>query len=113
MITLADYQRAEREMALQEGRRGFAIHAVVYAVVMAGLTVLNILLITQTDENFVWFVFPLVGWGFGLTMHYLHAVRWADREGRERQTKVEAYCERCGYDLVQATRDGAAHQPLG
>ena len=113
MITLADYQRAEREMALREGKRGFAIHAVVYAVVMAGLTVLNILLITQTDENFVWFVFPLVGWGVGLTMHYLHAVRWADRESHERQTKIEAYCERCGYDLVQATRDAAAHQPLG
>ena len=112
MITLADYQRAERDMALREGKRGFAIHAVVYAVVMAGLTVLNILLITQTDEDFAWFVFPLIGWGIGLSMHYLHGVRWVDRETHERQTKIEAYCERCGYDLVRTTRDAAAHQPL-
>jgi len=40
-------------------------------------------------------------------------VRWADRESHERQTKIEAYCEHCGYDLVQATRDAAAHQHLG
>jgi hypothetical protein len=113
MVTLADYQRAEREMAVREGKRGFAIHAVVYVVVMAFLTVLNIVLITQTDENFVWFVFPLIGWGIGLTMHYLHGVRWADRETHDRQTQVEAYCEHCGYDLVRATRDATAHQPLG
>jgi hypothetical protein len=113
MNTLADYQRAERELTLREGKRGFAIHAVVYTVVMSCLTALNILLITQTDENFVWFVFPLIGWGIGLTMHYLHGVRWADRETYERQTEIEAYCERCGYDLVRATRDATAHQPLG
>lgn len=112
MITLADYQWAEREMALREGKRGFAIHAAVYAVVMAGLAVLNIVLITQTDEDFLWFVFPLIGWGIGLTMHYLHGVRWADRERHERQKKIEAYCERCGFDLVRATRDEATHQPL-
>ena len=100
-------------MVLREGKRGFGIHAVVYVVVMAGLTVLNMLLITQTDENFVWFVFPLVGWGIGLTMHYLHGVRWVDRESRERQTKIEANCETCGYDLVRATRDAVSHQPLG
>jgi phosphate/sulfate permease len=112
MITLADYQRAEREMVHREGKRGFVIHAVVYAVVMTGLTVLNILLITQTVENFVWFVFPLIGWGIGLAMHYLHGVRWADRETQERQTKIEAYCKHCGYDLVRTTRDAATHQPL-
>ena len=67
----------------------------------------------RANENFVWFVFPLFGWGVGLTMHYLHAVRWADRESHERQTKIEAYCERCGDDLVRATRDATAHQPLG
>jgi hypothetical protein len=45
-------------------------------------------------------------------MHYLHGVRWADRETQERQTKIEAYCKHCGYDLVRTTRDAATHQPL-
>lgn len=89
MITVADYQRTERETVLREGKRGFMIHAAVYALVMTGLIVINILVIARTDEDFVWFVFPLVGWGIGLAMHYLHGVRWADREMRERQAQIE------------------------
>lgn len=89
MITIADYEHAERAMAVREGRRGFVVHATVYALVMTGLTILNLVLIGQTDDGFVWFPFPLVGWGIGLTMHYLHGVRWADRETRARQARIE------------------------
>jgi hypothetical protein len=32
-----------------------------------------------------------VGWGVGLTMHYLFGVRWAEREVRARQARVERY----------------------
>ena len=74
-ITLEEYKRAERQLELEEARRGFTIHAIVYAVVMTGLIVLNLTVATE----FLWFVFPLVGWGIGLTAHYLFGLRWVGR----------------------------------
>ena len=89
MITTAEYQRTEREIALHAGKKGWTVHVAVYAVVMTGLVVLNLLIAARTESNFIWFPFPLVGWGIGRTMHYLHGVRWADREIRARQARIE------------------------
>jgi 2TM domain len=83
-ITLEEYKRAERQLELEEARRGFTIHAIVYAVVMTGLIVLNLTVATE----FLWFVFPLVGWGIGLTAHYLFGLRWVGRAIIDRQAKV-------------------------
>ena len=97
MITLEDYQRAERELAVRESRRGWRIHAAIYAVVMTALTVLNVVLVLTTDADFFWFPFPLVGWGIGLAMHYLHGVRWAEREIGARQARIaKLAAERAG-----------------
>ena len=91
MLTLEQYKQAEIESALLEGQRGFRIHAVVYALVNAGLIALNVVLITATGSDFPWFVFPLVGWGIGLTFHYLAAFRWGDEQVRRHQEDVERY----------------------
>jgi hypothetical protein len=58
-------------MRTRSEKRGFAIHATIYAFVNTALTAINLALVPQ----FVWFPFPLVGWGFGLTMHYIFGVR--------------------------------------
>jgi 2TM domain len=71
----------EREEAI----RGFTIHAIVYAVVMTGLIILNLTVATE----FPWAVFPLVCWGIGLTMHYLFGLRWVGKVITDRQAKVE------------------------
>jgi 2TM domain len=84
-ITLEDYKRADRELEREQARRGFTIHAIVYAVVMSGLIILNLTVATE----FPWAVFPLVCWGFGLTMHYLFGVRWVGKVITDRQAKVE------------------------
>ncbi len=84
-ITLADYERAEAELQANEGLRGFYIHAAMYAVVNVALIVVNLVFVSQ----FLWFFFPLVFWGFGLTMHYLFAVRFVGRETAEWQARVE------------------------
>lgn len=65
------------------------IHATIYAVVGAGLIALNITLVATTNASFFWFPFPLVGWGCGVMLHYLHGVLWAEREIRARQRKIE------------------------
>ena len=84
-ITLEDYKRADRQLERQEARRGFTIHAIVYAVVMTGLIILNLTVATE----FPWAVFPLVCWGFGLTMHYLSGLRWVDKTIADRQARIE------------------------
>ena len=94
MLTAEEYRQAEFGYTLAESRRGFKIHAAVYAIVMTGLIVLNSLLIAYTDANFPWVIFPLVGWGIGLTFHYVYGFRGAPREARARQLKVEKFAKR-------------------
>jgi Na+-driven multidrug efflux pump len=94
MLTADQYREAEFGYSLTEAKRGFKIHATVYALVMTGLIVLNALLIAYTDANFPWVVFPLVGWGIGLTFHYVYGYRRAEIPIRERQENVEAYAKR-------------------
>jgi hypothetical protein len=89
MITVADYESAELDFSLREMKRGWRIHAAVYAVVMTGLIVLNLVLVARTEDDFLWFFFPLVCWGFGLTMHYLGVTRWGARDIRRRQELIE------------------------
>ena len=94
MLTTDQYKRAELELTVAEAKRGFKIHAAVYALVMTGLIVLNVLLIAFTDANFPWVVFPLVGWGIGLTFHYVDAFRREGRSIRAHQETVERYAKR-------------------
>jgi hypothetical protein len=65
----------------------------VYAVAMTGLTTLNLVLAANTSQDFLWFFFPLVGWGTGLTAHYLFAVGWAERQISTHQAKIERAAE--------------------
>jgi len=70
-------------------KRGWFIHAAVYAVVNIGLIVLNLVLVAKTDDDFLWFFFPLVCWGIGLTLHYVGVSRWGARDIRRRQEQIE------------------------
>jgi hypothetical protein len=94
MLTTEQYLKAEFDYSLAEARRGFKIHAAVYAIVMTGLITLNALLIALTDVNFPWVVFPLVGWAIGLTFHYIYGFRRAEGPIRARQAKIEDSAKR-------------------
>lgn len=94
MLSLDEYKQAEFEVGVVEEKRGFFVHAVVYGVVMTGLIVLNVLLIAYTDANFPWVIFPLIGWGIGLTFHYLGAFRFEGKRIRAHQEVVERYADR-------------------
>ncbi len=84
-ITLTDYERAEAEVRAEEGRRSFYVHAVVYVLVNVMLITINLM----TAPQFLWFFFPLIGWGIGLTMHYLFAVRYVGSQTEDWQARVE------------------------
>jgi hypothetical protein len=79
---------------LVEARRGWRIHVTVYAIVITSLTVLNVLLVTLGDAGFIWFPFPLAGWGVGVAMHYRYGVRHVDELIAKRQEKIERLAHR-------------------
>jgi hypothetical protein len=89
MVTIDQYERAERELALAEGKRGWNIHAAIYTVVNTALVLVNVFAV----PDFYWFPFPLVCWGIGLTAHYLCGVRWVERGILARQRRIERYAE--------------------
>ncbi|HSK36351.1 MAG TPA: 2TM domain-containing protein [Actinomycetota bacterium] len=84
-ITVEDYKQADRQLERQEARRGFTIRAIIYALVMTGLIILNLTVATE----FPWALFPLIGLGIGMTMHYLFGLRWADKAITDRQARIE------------------------
>ncbi len=73
--------------------REFYKHVVVYAVVNAGLVVINLL----DSPGTLWFPWPLLGWGVGLALHaftVLGPSRWNTRAWEERQ--IQKIMERDG-----------------
>ncbi len=56
------YQRAKRRA---EAKIGFYIHLAVYVGVNILLVVINL----STAPQYIWFIWPLLGWGIGLFFH--------------------------------------------
>ncbi len=56
------YQRARRRV---EAKIGFYIHLAVYVGVNILLVIVNLL----TSPQYLWFIWPLIGWGIGVFFH--------------------------------------------
>jgi len=91
-ITLEDYKKAYRKMGAREGKIGFIANLTAYVVVNSLLATMNLLFVPQ----FTWFIFPLIGWGFGVAIHYTFAVRLFDRLMAEEEAKVECLAKTGG-----------------
>ena len=58
----AKYQEAKKRV---EEIKGFYFHLISYIVVNAILVVINLL----TSPEYLWFIWPIIGWGVGLLIH--------------------------------------------
>ena len=58
-----------------EAKYGFFVHAAVYAAVMVFLVIVNLV----TSSGDIWFIWPLIGWGFAVVLHGLRVFVLADR----------------------------------
>jgi hypothetical protein len=74
-VTLERYKEVYRDMMIRRERKAFTIHAIAYTIGNSALIAINLLFVPQ----FLWFVFPLVGWGSGLAIHYYLGVHTAPR----------------------------------
>ncbi len=84
-ISLEDYKNAYREIKTEAEKRGFRVHLVVYVLVNTMLIAINFI---YSPED-IWFFYPLIGWGIGITAHYLNAVRWIEKLLKEMEAKAE------------------------
>ena len=73
MMSHTDKNAIARRRA--EAKYGFFVHAAVYAAVMVLLVIIN--LVTSPDD--IWFIWPLIGWGFAVVLHGLRVFVLTDR----------------------------------
>ena len=78
----ARYQAAKKQV---EEIKGFYFHLVTYFLVNTFLIVINLL----TSPEYLWFIWPLMGWGIGLIIHAfsvfggLWGKSWEERKIKE------------------------------
>lgn len=84
-IDLQDYQEAYRQVIKEEETQAFYYHLVVYILVNLILVFVNLYI---TGSEFLWFVFPLVGWGIGIVNHYLY-IRNVEEKIKKKQAQAE------------------------
>jgi hypothetical protein len=77
------YQKAKRRV---EAKIGFYTHAGVYVGVNLLLIAINLL----TSSHYIWFKWPLLGWGIGLLCHGLGVFGFSEGSAtKERMIKRE------------------------
>ena len=84
-VTLERYKEVYRDMMIRREKKAFTIHSIAYAIGNSLLIAINLLFVPQV----LWFVFPLVGWGSGLAIHYYLGVRTAPRRIRRDEMRAE------------------------
>ncbi len=84
-VSLDMYKRAYREMTLEEEKMGVYVHLTVFVFVNAFLIFLNL----TFSPAVLWFVFPLIGWGIGLTIHFLGVFYFGKSHLIEKEAKAE------------------------
>ncbi|MCP5074637.1 MAG: 2TM domain-containing protein [Rhodobacteraceae bacterium] len=58
-----------------EAKYGFFVHVAIYAAVMLLLVIINLV----TSRHAIWFVWPLIGWGFAVALHGLRVFALSDK----------------------------------
>ena len=66
-ISLEDFKEALKEIRVINARRSFISHLTAYIIVNAFLLFINLWI----NPHYLWFPYPLVGWGIGIVFHYL------------------------------------------
>ena len=72
---MSEQDEYAKARARAEAKYGFFAHAGVYAAVMVLLVVINLLI----SPSVIWFIWPLMGWGFLLALHGLRVFLLADK----------------------------------
>jgi hypothetical protein len=61
------YEKMKRAHERVEEIKGFYGNLTAYCIVVPFLAIINLL----TSSDFLWFFFPMIGWGIGVSIHYM------------------------------------------
>ncbi len=75
------YEKAKKRV---EAKIGFYIHLAVYI----GVNVLLIVINLTTSPQYLWFLWPLFGWGIGVFFHGMSIFVFSGRKFREVKEKM-------------------------
>jgi len=86
-------ERVRRARRRVRRLRGFYVHIAVYAVVIAGIALIN----WFTSPEYWWVVWPMIGWGIGLAAHAVSVLfedsmlgpEWEERKTQELLSRVQ------------------------
>mgnify|MGYP000885646308 FL=1 len=81
-----NYQEEERYFKARkrvEEIKGFYGNLIAYVVVNVGLMVLNLL----TSPGYLWFFFPMLGWGIGVLFHGMKVFNYMPFFGKDWEEK--------------------------
>ena len=79
------YKRTYRPVILKNERDTFFVHLIIYSIVNIFLVTLNL----TSDPDVIWFVYPLVGWGVGITAHFIFAIVLPKKSLDQNEGKAE------------------------
>ncbi len=80
-ITQTKIEQTPIRNELKEAKKGLKINLAAYTVVNSMLVTINMLTVPQ----FPWFLFPMCGWGFGISMLYVFGVRRLSKQAKAEQ----------------------------
>ena len=78
-----DSQQTARKMA--KAKVEFRIHLINYIAVNTLLAILNLTL----SPGYIWFIWPLLGWGIGIILHALRVYVFGTSSIKERLIEAE------------------------
>lgn len=85
IISLSDYQRAERETSISQARIGMWAHAAVTGLVWGIVIAVNVV----WAPEFPWSVFPVLGMAIGLFLHWWFGYRHLEEMIQQHQADIE------------------------
>jgi hypothetical protein len=95
-----EYDLAKRKV---DAIVGFKVHLGVYLAVNLFLVILNLLLLKKTGPQgealafpvYFWAIWPIIGWGFGVLMHYVAAAKFCSQSfAAWQEQQVQQYLEK-------------------
>ena len=75
------YEKAKKRV---EARIGFYVHLAVYVAVNVLLVIINL----SASPEYLWFKWPLMGWGIGLFFHGMSIFVFSGRRLREAKERM-------------------------
>ncbi|WP_420602201.1 2TM domain-containing protein [Flagellimonas sp.] len=80
------YRRAKEKV---DALKGFHKNLLTYCIVIPFLAYIN-----YRTTSFTWVIFPAVGWGFGLLMHWMHVTGYNPFFGKDwEKRKIQEFMD--------------------